>query len=897
MAILSEASRILSTSQGTLVYHLVVLWAVIASLAIAIGEWKRARDERAQRLLLAMGGLVAVRGVYVLAALIVSANWFDPEALLPPLERFVDTASIGFLAWAFMPPLRRRVRIWDWMLGLNLVLAVAVCVVFTNLWGQALAVDATLDYNDYWQATVWMLWQSGLMVLAGFAAVWNHGEGWGTFVVAIFFMFVGVWLDWLNATDVPTIAVWQRMTNLVAYPLIAVAIFQEVVTSLRVRSLELQDISQVSLDQIKSLLNLFEAGKRASSSLDLSTVLDSAVRGIARILDADQCAIVFPEEGDSSTMRLVAIYNPTRQGRGEAVTFPLEYQLTVQQAIRRKKAVIVEGSDNVQLKVLFALLGSAVTGPLLVQPLLDSKGAMGAIIAGNSRSRRPFTGSDAKLCQSIAEQVAAAVRNARLYGAAQGQIQELNKAQTEGGRELQQAKAKLQDVIDSLTEARAEVHELRVREEAAREARNALEIRLVTSRAEVDMLSARVGVLETDLAQVHARTEAQSRWYEEEMARLQAEWGESVPTAESLEVAVRGMTAGVLVTDVQGVIQEVNLAAEILLDLGIEELKGKTLEDLGSDERWRQAVATARGGEAVRQTIQIGVNTLMCDLAPLPGPPGLPHEPHGLVAVVQDVSAEIEEERARSDGIASLVEELRTPVTTIINYADLLLSETVGILGNAQRKFITRIRASADRLVQMADGLAREMGAMEQWTRPQHQLVDVNKLIETTVAGTHYQLEDRSITLELDLPDDLPPINADPDYLQRVLSNLLSNACLASSAGGQIHVQTVQSPTSPLGQEGIAPNGDGFVIISIKDSGGGVPDEVLSQVFERGRPSQTPPGLGESGAELAVVKMLVEAHGGHLWVESEQGVGTTFSFVLPVNEVGEHSGQRAEQVV
>ena len=75
-------------------------------------------------------------------------------------------------------------------------------------------------------------------------------------------------------------------------------------------------------------------------------------------------------------------------------------------------------------------------------------------------------------------------------------------------------------------------------------------------------------------------------------------------------------------------------------------------------------------------------------------------------------------------------------------------------------------------------------------------------------------------------------------------------------------------------------------MVSVIDSGGGLSDEALQQVFDRSRPSQTPPGLGESGAGLAWAKTLVEAQGGRLWVESENGVGTTFRFVLPVNDVG-----------
>ena len=225
-------------------------------------------------------------------------------------------------------------------------------------------------------------------------------------------------------TTTPHLPVWERLANLIAYPLIAVAVYQHVVAGLRVHSRQLQDISQASLDQIKSLLFLFEASQKMSGSLDLTKVLDDAVQGVARALDADQCAIAFLEEGGAGQMRLAAIHNPSRKGRGESVAFPLEYQLTVQQAMRRKKHIIVEESDNVQLKVLFALLGSSEIGPLLVQPLVMDGDAIGAIIVGNSRSRRPFAPNEAKLCQSMAEQLVGAIQNARRFEAAQEQIRE-----------------------------------------------------------------------------------------------------------------------------------------------------------------------------------------------------------------------------------------------------------------------------------------------------------------------------------------------------------------------------------------------------------------------------------------------------------------------------------------
>lgn len=888
MAVLSTVGELLSTTQGSLVYYLLVLWAVMAGFGLALGEWRRVRSERARRLLMAMGGLLLVRAVYALGALVTSLGWINPEILLPPFEWFVNTVSIGLLAWAFMPRPNHGARTWDWMLGANLVLAVAVCSVFTILWGQAWTGDSSLNYNAFWQATVWTVWQLALVLLAGFAAIRSRGEGWGALLSAMCILFVGVLLQRLNPWLDSQLPTWQRLANLLAYPLIAVAVYQEIFAGFRARSRELQDISQASLDQIKSLLNLFEASYRTSSSLDLSTILDNAVRGIAYILDADQCAIVFPEEGDAGTMRLVAIYNPTRQGRGEAVTFPLDYQLTVQQAIRRRKPVIIEESDNVQLKVLFALLGSGETGPLLVQPLLTEKDAIGAIIAGNARSRRSFSPNEAKLCQSMAEQLVAAIQNARQYQAARDQIQVLTKAQAEGSRSLQQTRVQIQELTDRLAAERAENQEHQVREQSVRDERDALEMQLAQSRATAVALSGRLAVLETDLARAHENAEAQLRWQEDELARLKAESVEPVLTAESSQAILQAVTTGVLVTDAQGVICQANPAAEFLLDVSLQELIGLSLEKIASDEHWLEAVTAAGGGTAVRLVMQGTKNVLLCDLAPLPDPEVPPGDGQRLVVALQDISTAVGGQSEYLDAIATLAQELRSPTTTIINYTDLLLSEAVGSLADTQRKFLKRIKAVAERIARMTDDLVGEAGTEEEWDQPQEQRVDVGEFVEATVAGSQCQLEDREITLALDLPDDLPAINTDPDYLRHVLSNLLSNACLASSEGGQIRVQVDQAP-GWVDVDESSLNGDGYVVISIKDSGGGLSDEALELVFDQTRPSRTPPGLGESGAGLALVKELVEAQGGRLWVESENGVGTTFRFILPANHVRRNS--------
>ncbi|MGQ9600189.1 MAG: GAF domain-containing sensor histidine kinase [Anaerolineae bacterium] len=884
MDMFTEIGTIIASPLGSLVYHFLLLLTIEAALLMVWGEWRRARQEARQRLSFAMGGLLLVRLPYLAVAALAFTGWVDPTMWGPPLEHVADAASIGLLGWAFMPSSKQGVRIWDLVFGANLLALLGVCSAFLVFWSG----EPQPDYNDSWQAIVWMVWQMGLLLLASLAIFRSREEGWGTFFLAVVVWFLGTIGQGLFPSPAPHVPVWERLGNLVAYPLLAVAVYQDIVTGLRLHSRQLQDISQASLDQIKSLLFLFDASHQMSVSLDLSAVLENAVRGIARTLGADQCAIALPEEKSPDQIRLVAIYNPGRQGRGEQVLLPRDPQSIIQQAMRRKRHMIPEQRDHFENRMLFALMGSGEVGPLLVQPLIAQGEAIGAIIVGNAQSQRPFTPNEAKLCRSMADQLVVAIQNARRHQAVEEEVKGLRQLLAEERRTLEQARTQVQELTEQLANVQSTMEELSRREKAAREEQKALEVQWRESRAEAEALTERLAILETDLKQAHENAEAQLRWHREEMARRQLEWEETLQSAEWAQAAIHGLTAGILLANLEGVIQEANVAAEILLDRDRDDLLGLELAAISDDERWHQALASAGEGEAVRLAMQVGTNTLMGDVAPLPDLDSSQDRVKGIIVILQDISAEIEERRTHLETIASMAEELRTPITTVISYADLLLSEAVGIIGEAQRRFLLRLKASAERMVQMVNDLARMSGGEERWTSPQRQPVDLNKLIESTVAGASVQLEDRSLTLDLELLEDLPDIQADPDYLRRILSNLLLNACLASPLGGRIRIRTSRSYSLSLDREHPSPNSEGFVVVSIQDSGGGLSEEALSRVFDRMRPSQTPPGLGESGAGLSLVKTLVEAHGGRLWVESEKGVGTTFSFILPVNVPARH---------
>jgi len=450
MLILTRLGEFLGTPLGSFVYHLLLLLAVEATLAMAWGEWRRARDVRARRLLLAMAGLAGARILYI-GAVLLTAIRLVPLASLPPLERLADTVSICCLGWGILRVGLAEARIWGWLFAANLLAALVCGVTFQFLWIRVVNERPGLDYTLFWQSTVWSAWQMALAALVGLVLIRNLRSTavgasrvpFSTAVGPVLFLFLGGLFQLVLAGQVPRIPTWVRLSNLAAYPLIVVVIYQGIVATLRLQAEQLQEISQASLDQIKSLLLLVEGARQISGSLSLPSVLDSSVRGVARALDADQCAIVLPEETEPGYVSLACVYNAQAgkplAPRGEAVTFPLDYQLTIQQAMRRKKAVMVDDPDNVQLRVLFNLLGSSEAGPLLVQPLLDDGETIGAILVGNSLTGRPFTPSQAKLCQSMADQVVVALQNARRYQDAQDRIKELHRFLSDQRRGFQEA--------------------------------------------------------------------------------------------------------------------------------------------------------------------------------------------------------------------------------------------------------------------------------------------------------------------------------------------------------------------------------------------------------------------------------------------------------------------------
>jgi signal transduction histidine kinase len=251
------------------------------------------------------------------------------------------------------------------------------------------------------------------------------------------------------------------------------------------------------------------------------------------------------------------------------------------------------------------------------------------------------------------------------------------------------------------------------------------------------------------------------------------------------------------------------------------------------------------------------------------------------VAQIRSISQPASPEPALVDQFAGLVHGYRTSMTPIIEYVDLLLGESAGILGDMQRKFLLRVASNARRLWTMTDGLqwltALDTGRYSA-NRTQVNMVEV---IEEAITRSAVPLREKDLTIHLDLDDDLPPLNADAEAMNQVVGQLVTNAYLACEPGGSLAVsvrhQRLRLPRGDASAEQVD-----ALVGAVSDSGVGIAPEDQASVFARRYKLENPliPGLGDTGVGLAIAKQLMEVHGGDIWFETGER-GTTFFFAIP----------------
>jgi signal transduction histidine kinase len=239
----------------------------------------------------------------------------------------------------------------------------------------------------------------------------------------------------------------------------------------------------------------------------------------------------------------------------------------------------------------------------------------------------------------------------------------------------------------------------------------------------------------------------------------------------------------------------------------------------------------------------------------------------------------------KSEFVSVASHELRTPLAAIKNSVQLMLSGKTGEINENQAKFLSMAERNINRLTNILNDLLNlsriESGKIEL----KFENLELRQLIELTASSLRPQADGKSIQIEVEVPEQIPAVYGDPEKIEQILTNLIGNSIKFTPDGGKILITA-----EPLSKDKKGGVGD-MVAVSVKDTGIGIPPEHLEPIFEKFH--QVEGSLHRSvsgtGLGLAITKGLVEAHQGKIWVESEVGKGSTFTFALPLAE-----GERRE---
>ncbi len=338
-----------------------------------------------------------------------------------------------------------------------------------------------------------------------------------------------------------------------------------------------------------------------------------------------------------------------------------------------------------------------------------------------------------------------------------------------------------------------------------------------------------------------------------------------------IRTIINCMADGVLVTnrDLEMVLH--NPALMRLLGLSTALVEPTALSDFLADEdleKGLKSILETSGEEAVliSRELRRGNRYLHTLSAPVHGLDG---QVLGTVTVFQDVTTFKQLDEMKSEFVHMVSHELRSPLASIKQLLTVVLDGLAGELMDKQKDLLSRSHLKIQGLLELINDLL-DVAKIESGHSFQQQTpLRLGEVLEQTIALVRPRAESQNVSLRLDLPPELPLIQADPRSMEELFTNLISNAVNYSPAGGDVTVSAVS-------------HGD-YLAVMVSDNGIGIEPEEIPKIFDkfyRVKHPKTRQVIG-TGLGLAIVKGIVESHRGSIEVESQPGAGTTFRVLLP----------------
>ncbi len=761
-------SLLTETPGGTLFYHLILTFSIVAALQAAFVHWRSSEFPQARRTTFGLGMLlIAQISLYLISGL-GSQGILNLPHFLPPLDRAVTLFSLVWLIWLWaFPEPSRAADAGTWLLSLLVVVALVLSLL---VYSQApIAPYNGTAYDNYWQFASMGVSFLGLLILS-----LRRPNGWGYGFAAMLLSLAGHLLYYFIGRipgDFPGVV---RLAHVAAYPLLLTLPQRFPGPSNRLMSVKQQDAPVGERRKYSTDPKTFHALLALAGESSTDKLSEAITRAIAQTMLADLCFLIYLTDNNSQ-MQIASGYDLIREENLEGGSLNKTVIPMLTNALQRGRPLrLPSSSTSADIKGLSDLLGLSNPGHLMSVPIITSdKDPLGGVLLLSPYSNRLWSAEDQAFLTNIAVSLVPIIQRGQ------------------------------------------KMTSLEVKSEQAKQA--------------LDVSQARVADLERRNNELLKQMEA---------VRADAEAG--LAQAENL-VALRQMQ------------EETQKALEKLKQENAELRGTKKVGKFGSSKQ----VETE-----LRLTLE-EVAHLQNQLAEA-----------NMKIVEAEKGSSATRSTEQAEVVASISQELRQPMSSIVGYTDLLLGESVGILGTLQRKFVERIKSSTERIGSLIDDLIQvttlETGLHELKPEP----VDLDLIIDNAMSYTSSQIREKNISLHLDLPKNMSPIHADREALQQILIHLLQNAGSASPLEGTVHLR-VQTKVEDSRE---------YVLIQVSDTGGGIAVEDLGRVFTRLYRADNVliQGVGDTGVGLSIAKTLTEAQKGRIWVDSKPGVGSTFSVLLPI---------------
>lgn len=871
--IINQLSLLLTTPPGNVTYYLVVGFSLAWTLQTAIARYSMRHSKHSQRLVWGLAVMLVMR-LFLFLAIIIAEIINTPLDFLPPADRAVSVLSLIMIAWMWAFPEQSRSA--D---GSGFIIFASVAVFFfINLAGwsghdPAVFFNATL-LGPLWEVMAIAVSAGGVILLFS-----RKTQNWGVGIWALGIQLIGSALTLAFPILHGNYAAFTRLGQMIAYPLLFTLTQYRHISSGDNGDFHEQVYSRPGADRTflpqSTLLPLF------NDFLDLEQAglwdrYDILTRIIGHIYSKSIVLILLP--GDRETHYTIAAWNGIKI---PDVTEPIATKNLplISNALTRGRTLTIPAENAaVDMETLKHLTKSEHNYHVLACPIQDAKKNLQAGIL-ILRSDLRWTTEEQHHLNAMIPSFGQILRESRGKTLLSDEkLQELFKQE----ENIQPLDKKL-----SKDELRSTLSRIWVQN---RQLRQTLAAVLENSTQDKEGLFPEIDALETlakninlsDLSREEAiealsKALSQYRLDHETIIQLVGEGKSNLlqPDGENaLQNIVTKLEAQnqVLQSDLKNARKENDRIKELIKIAG-QQLPGDEKTSANGRPSSFDLQSTLAHSRTLNEEQAREITRLKQALRELQSTFRTHLKQDGQKDA--DISQQLLKVSSQQvTEIVAAIQELQYPLSTIVDYSDLVLDESVGSLGALQKKFLQRIKDSVHQLEEQINQLMQTSLLDSSKIGLSAGLFDLNEIVASVLSVVSNDINEKSLHLTQDLSPDLPFVQIDENAIAQILTILLRNAILASPVNGKIELKV------HLKEE----DGQQYTLIQVSDMGEGIPPEDVAQVFSAVyHTNRKPiPGVGNTEINLSIAKALVDAFKGRIWADSVTGKGTTYSVRLPL---------------